>query len=72
MIRSERKQVSKLPAIEVRRVPKDGLASEQKLVDKYADDSIVSKPYPLDRVTQMSWQISQIPVRNSALAFRSP
>ena len=46
MIRSERKQVSKLPAIEVRRVPKDGLASEQKLVDKYADDSIVSKPYP--------------------------
>ena len=45
MIGSERKQVSKLPAIEVSRVPNHGMVSEQKDRDKYADDSIVSRPY---------------------------
>ena len=45
MIGSERKQVVKLPAIEVSRVPNHGLVSERKDRDKYADDSIVSRPF---------------------------
>lgn len=45
MIGSERKQVSKLPAIELSRVPNHGIESEQKDRDKYADDSIVYRPF---------------------------